>query len=196
MAVFLHTLGLDFEARVRFVSTFGLIPAHLFGAESPPPLEASIPPILTLLTSMFLHGGWAHLFLNMLVLWSFGRVLEPEIGRWRFAALYFAAGIAGGLAHAILAANSTVPVIGASGAIAGILGAAVVAHPRMRVLLIFIPMPLYVGVLLIGLLHAVLLIGGWGTGIALWAHAGGFLGGLIAYRIIIPRRISTPGPWQ
>jgi len=142
-----------------------------------------------ILTSMFLHAGFAHIFGNMLFLWIFGDNLEDQMGHLGFLAFYLAAGVLAALAHIAADPGSTVPTVGASGAIAGVLGGYLLLFPRARVdiLLIFviffrvIALPAWV---MLGLWFALQIVGGIGApieggGVAYWAHAGGFVAGLV-----------------
>jgi membrane associated rhomboid family serine protease len=150
------------------------------------------PVFLTLLTSMFMHGGWLHLGGNMLFLWIFGNNVEHRFGSMRFLAFYLASGLAAGLAHALIEPQSEVPMLGASGAISGVLGAYLVLFPRntVRVLLLFwmisVPAFVVIGCWILSQL--------WGgarmleqlnqgmgpvEGVAYAAHIGGLLAGLV-----------------
>lgn len=143
----------------------------------------------TLVTSMFLHGGLMHLGGNMLFLWIFGDNLEDEMGHLRYLGFYMAAGIGAGLVHVLAAPGSQVPTVGASGAIAGVMGGYLLMFPRARVdilliLIIFFkifPVPAWI---LLGLWFAFQFFGGIGAdpdagGVAYWAHAGGFVIGFV-----------------
>lgn len=142
-----------------------------------------------LVTSLFLHGGFMHLAGNMLFLYIFGDNLEDEMGHLHFAGFYLATGVAAGLAHYLSAPYSNVPTVGASGAIAGIMGGYLLLYPKARVdvIIIFIiffkifPLPAWVMLIL---WFAMQVIGGFGSdpttgGVAYWAHAGGFIAGLV-----------------
>ena len=176
--------------------SYGVIPAVLFDYRDLPPQLAVIPAEATVFTSMFLHADWLHLGGNMLYLWVFGDNIEDSMGHVRFVAFYLVCGVAAVLAHGLMDPTSTVPLVGASGAISGILGAYLLLHPRVRVitLLLFrIPLPLP--------LPAYIVLGGWillqvfnlyvGDGMAaeggtaLWAHIGGFVAGVL---LIVPMR--------
>ena len=109
MLVFLFEISLESFDRNAFIAAYGLVPDHFS--------------FFTLLTSMFLHGGWIHLLGNMWVLWIFGDNVEDRLGRARYVMLYLASGIAAALLHIYTNPNSTVPTVGASGAIAGVMGA-------------------------------------------------------------------------
>ncbi|KAA2313201.1 rhomboid family intramembrane serine protease [Pseudooceanicola sediminis] len=168
-----------------------MIPANITAGEAP----------LTLITSMFLHGGMLHLAGNMLFLWIFGDNLEDEMGHLGFLGFYLAAGVGAGLAQALAAPASTVPTVGASGAIAGVLGGYLLLFPRARVdilviLLVFfrsITVPAWI---MLGLWFALQLFNGLGSdpttgGVAYWAHAGGFLLGLV---LTLPLFVRRGGP--
>src|SRR4029077_3262341 len=112
---------------------FGMVPAVLFGDRALPPGLAVIPPWATIFTSMFLHGGWLHLGGNMLFLWIFGNNVEDLLGRARYLLLYLACGVAAALMQAAVDPISEVPMVGASGAIAGVLGAYLLVYPWANV---------------------------------------------------------------
>ena len=168
----------------------GLVPAAFLDQGQLPPRNALVPPELTLLTAAFVHGGWLHLIGNMLFLWVFGDNIEDAMGHWRFAAFYLLCASAAALAHVLSAPESTDTLVGASGAIAGVLGAYLILHPRVKVLvLLFRRVPV--------VLPAYLLIGGWllvqlfslwsgnGAPVAWWAHIGGFVAGAV---LVVPLR--------
>jgi membrane associated rhomboid family serine protease len=198
-------LGPEVEA---FVQTWGFIPARYFFVAAVDPSDW-IGRYLPLFTSMFLHGGWAHLIGNMVYLWIFGDNVEDRLGHLRYLAFYLVAGVGAGLAHAYLFPDSAVPTVGASGAISGILGAYLVLFPRARVLtlipLVFIffhivelPAVLYLGFwFLMQLLSGTLALGlaGEGGGVAWWAHVGGFIVGMTLVPLLRRRR-SYPRVWR
>ncbi len=143
----------------------------------------------TLVSSMFLHGGFMHLAGNMLFLWIFGDNMEEEMGHFGFALFYLASGIGAGLVHVVSAPSSIVPTIGASGAIAGVMGGYLLLFPKAKVdiLVIFIiifrifPVPAWI---MLGAWFGLQLLNGTttdlsGGGVAYWAHAGGFIIGLV-----------------
>jgi membrane associated rhomboid family serine protease len=186
--VFLLELSLGERALERFVFTWGLVPAAF-----------AWPAVLT---SMFLHGGWAHFLGNMLYLWIFGDNVEDRFGHGRYAAFYVLCGAAAALLQTGLNPDSRVPMIGASGAIAGVLGAYFVMFPRSRVLTL-VPIVFFVqlvelpAVLLLGFWFVLQLFSGLGSigqdanvgGVAFWAHAGGFVAGMAgAYVFRRPER--------
>ncbi len=207
--VFLWQIAHSAEVRQVIVYRLGAIPAVLFGHRELPAELQPIPPSFTVLTSMFLHGGWMHLIGNMLYLWIFGNNVEDSMGHARFAVFYVLCGIVAVLFHALPYPDATIPMIGASGAISGILGAYVLLYPRARVQ-VLIPLgfvwPLVrlpaVGVL--GLWFALQLLSTLGTdpnspGVAFRAHIGGFLAGMALIPFFKYRRVrlfAGPRPRQ
>ena len=190
--VFARELDVPAAARNAFIDSFALIPYDLTHAVQ---LAAPAPPTaLTLVTSQFLHGSVLHIFFNMLFLGVFGPQIEQLLGHFRFAAFYLACGIAGNLAQVAVAAGSHVPGIGASGAIAGVLGAYVLRYPTRRIDTI-VPVgcfPLFFrlpAIVVIGVWAVVQVVHGFaplsnrvlseqGGGVAYFAHIGGFLAGV------------------
>jgi membrane associated rhomboid family serine protease len=165
------------------------------------------------LTNTFMHGGWLHIILNMWTLWIFGPALEDRLGPVRFSILYLLAGVAASVTHTIFNASSDMPVIGASGAIAGIIAAYAVRFPyawvRVLVLIVFIPLFFSVPALVFAgiwfLMQVVqdtseLLSPFAGSGIAWWAHIGGFVAGRVLLRWIQqtgqPAVRYNRGPWE
>ncbi len=202
IGAFLWQLGQDPDI---VAYEYGMIPARLFGYGELPPGLANIPPWATLFTSMFLHGGWLHLGGNMLFLWIFGNNLEDLLGRARYLLLYFASGVAAALVQGLSAKYSPVPMIGASGAVAGVLGAYMIIYPRANVnvfvwIVVFfwiVRVPAWV---LLGLWFAMQLVSGLTTGptepgVAFWAHVGGFVAGLILFLAALrPRQVKMLQP--
>jgi len=187
VAVFLWQFSLPPDAGELAVYQFGLIPGVLFGSVSM--ADAPLPAWGTIISSMFMHGGFAHLAGNMLYLWIFGDNVELAMGRVRFIIFYLVCGAAAALTHAFLVPGSTIPLVGASGAISGVLGAYLLLYPRARVRVLFIPFPLillrtfYVPALIVlGLWFIIQVLSGLGSdieeaGVAFWAHVGGFVAG-------------------
>ena len=132
--VFMWQLSLGAQAGAGAVYALGVIPAVLLGRETLPAELAVVPPALTVLTSMFMHGGCMHLIGNMLYLWIFGDNVEDSMSRPRFLVFYLLCGLAAVLAQALPDPASTIPMIGASGAISGVLGAYLLLFPRAHVL--------------------------------------------------------------
>ena len=191
IAVFIYELSLD-EALEPFIFQFGVIPALVasWPQSQLPFLAVTIP----FLTSMFLHGGWLHLIGNIWYLWIFGDNVEDRLGHLSFLLFCLLCGIGAGVVHTILNISSTVPSVGASGAIAGVLGAYIVSYPFARVLtlvpifvfiqVIEIPALIVLGMWFVmqffyGTASLAATTGGEGGGVAWWAHVGGFVIGML-----------------
>lgn len=157
------------------------------------------------LSSVFLHGGWLHILINMWSLWIFGRAVEDRLGPLRFAAFYLLCGLAAGATHAFFASRSPLPALGASGAIAGVIGAYATTFPRAQVVLLvpvlFYPLFFRMPALLFALIWFALqilegaqqaLAPAVAGGIAWWAHVGGFLSGIALMRLM---HSGARGPW-
>jgi membrane associated rhomboid family serine protease len=192
--VFLYTLRLGTRGSEALYQSYALIPARL-SLTSPWTLA-------TLLTSAFLHGSWFHLISNMWTLFIFGDNVEDRMGSGRYLVFYLTAGVVAGLVQVLFGAGSTVPTIGASGAIAGVLGAYLVLFPHSRVItfipifilpwLVEIPAVIYLGIWFLSQLSSGLLdLGAAGafSGIAWWAHIGGFTFGLALGLALSRRRV-------
>lgn len=190
--VFVAELGLTGRMQEALVLAGGAIPYEITHLVDLPPVRALVPPPLTIFTAMFLHGGFLHVLGNMWFLWLFGDNVEDRIGRVRYVAFYLLTGIVAALAQSLMMPGSRIPMIGASGAVAGVLGGYVVLFPRARVrTLVMIPLlwpvlelPAYV---FLGLWFVGQFFIGQGSGIAWMAHVGGFLGGLGLVRLVAPR---------
>ena len=196
IGAFLWQLGQDPEV---VAYQFGMVPAVVFGDRALSPELAIIPPWATLVTSMFLHAGWGHLGGNMLFLWVFGNNVEDLLGRARFVVLYLGSGIAAALVQALSATHSEVPMLGASGAVAGVLGAYLMIYPRANVhclvwVVIFFWIVTVPAWILLGLWFAMQLLSGLAAGpaapgVAFWAHVGGFVTGVILFLLLRPSRV-------
>ncbi len=180
-----------------FLTSWGVVPARLFR-------DFGISEMLTLVTSMFLHDGYMHIIGNMLYLWVFSDNVEDVMGRGRFTLFYLLCGIAASLAQVLANVDSTIPAIGASGAIAGVLGAYLLLFPKSRV------DTLVIGFYLARLrtLPAIVVLGFWFVlqflngvmsfgvgqvgGVAWFAHIGGFLFGLLTVKVFVPRGRQPP----
>lgn len=177
--VFIYEISLSPSNLELFIFTFGSVPAEIQQGED----------LYTLFTSMFMHGGFMHLFGNMLYLWIFGDNIEAVIGNWRFLLFYLLGGLFASFSHIMFNLGSTIPSVGASGAIAAIMGAYVIMFPgsRIRVLIppIFIlrfPAYAFLGFwIVMQLLSGVgsQVAAGDGSGVAYWAHIGGFVYGVL-----------------
>ncbi len=177
------------ESAVRTVFlTYGVVPVNIFGTTTG--AVPAFPPEITLVSSQFLHGGLMHLGGNMLYLYIFGDNVEAALGHIRFLIFYVIAGIAAALTHGVLAQTSGIPMIGASGAISGVLGAYLLLYPHARVRILFLPLP--IPFFKIFAVPAIAVLGIWfaiqfvsaaysspgGGGVAFWAHVGGFVAGM------------------
>ena len=189
VAVFLYQISLGSRDGELFVYQFGAIPAVIFGSQVLPSDLVAIPATFSILTSMFLHGGFLHLIGNMLYLWIFGNNIEDAMSHGRFTVFYLLTGIAASMAHFLTNMASPIPTIGASGAISGILGAYILLYPRARVLVLiplgyfarimYIPAGFVLGFyFVIQLFQGTLSLGQAGGGVAWFAHIGGFIAGL------------------
>ena len=197
--VFLHEIALGPYIE-RFVYAYGLIPRRFVYWPGAPldPMR-----FLPLFTSMFWHGGWLHLIGNMLYLWIFGDNVEDRLGHGRFLFFYVGCGLVAALTQVALSPESTVPTVGASGAIAGVLGAYLISFPRSRVVT-FVPLfifPWIVEIPAVAYLiiwFAMQLLSGVASlgqaemlgGVAWWAHIGGFVAGLLSVGVLAPRRLT------
>lgn len=202
--VFVYQIGLPEGQLGRLIYSFGLVPARYFSPEWS--LSVGLPRLAAwpFFSSMFLHGGFLHLILNVWTLWIFGDNVEDRMGPLRFLAFYLACGLVAGLAHLAFNLTSTVPTIGASGAIAGVLGAYLILYPGARVVImipiffwpIFFELPafIYLGFWFVSqfLSAAASTSGAAGSGgIAWWAHIGGFVAGLVLHRKFLSRRRTS-----
>lgn len=196
--VFLYQLSLGTSIE-HFFMAWATIPAEITsGRDLPPGIPA--PVYVTLLTSMFMHGGFMHIFGNMAYLWVFGNNIEAALGHARFLFFYLACGILAGLAHVFFNANSVIPSLGASGAISGVLGAYIVMFPRGRVrVLMFNSITHVPAFVALGMWIVLQLISGVGSlgadtaqtgGVAYMAHIGGFFAGM-ALGPILRRRAAV-----
>ncbi|MEQ8175756.1 MAG: rhomboid family intramembrane serine protease [Syntrophomonadaceae bacterium] len=181
LLIFFFELSLDARGLNQLLLEFGLIPALI--SEQSYSLAAYSP----LLTSMFLHGSWMHVIGNMWSLWLFGDNLEDNMGPWRFLTFYLICGLVAGFTHYLINPQSTVPVVGASGAIAGVMGAYFLMFRDARVLTyvppIFIfPLPAWIFLGFWALSQVWYVVSGSGQSVAFWAHIGGFIVGMIIYR--------------
>jgi membrane associated rhomboid family serine protease len=190
--IYLGQSFLDPAAGNRLAFGLGLIPAIIAGGAELEPSLRLVPGAATLVTYMFLHGGFWHLAGNMLFLWVFGDNIEDSMGHGRFAAFYLAGGAVAGLVQVLVEPLSRTPVIGASGAVAAVLGAYLILHPKAKILVPIIIFPVYLPAWLllsawIGFQVWVVLAGA-APGVAWWAHIGGFAAGAI---MIVPLRRKT-----
>ncbi len=197
IAVFIYELSLSQGELNSFAVNFGVVPRRLFYLVNGQ--SNFVPAVFPLLTSIFLHGGWLHLLGNMLYLWIFGDNVEDRLGRHRFILMYLAAGVIGALAQVWANPVAVEPIIGASGAIAGVLGAYFVTYPRAKVLTLlpifffftFIEIPAFIFLLIWFLtqwLSGYLTLGVPGNMVAWWAHIGGFAAGAVVMLLLAPAK--------
>lgn len=191
--VFLYEVSLPDLALTRLMFHWGVVPTRLTRH-----LATAWP---TLFTSMFLHGGWAHILGNMWVLFIFGDNVEDRMGHGRYLIFYLLSGLAAAFLQVFFSLGSNVPMIGASGAIAGVMGAYMILFPWGRVVTL-VPLGFFLTTIE---LPSVLFLGGWfflqvfsgldmslNGGVAWWAHVGGFLFGMLAVQIFARRRRPQP----
>lgn len=195
--VFFHELALDDYSRDYFIKTYGVVPARLH--------------LVSLVSSMFLHGGWAHILGNMLFLWAFGKSLEDAMGHGKFLTFYLLCGVAASLTHIFFNIDSRLPAVGASGAIAGVMGGYLMKFPKayIRTLVFF-------GLFWITDVPAAFILVYWfltqllsgagaiahthvsDSGVAWFAHIGGFLAGMILVNVMGTRSryfARRPNSW-
>ncbi|MFB2876787.1 rhomboid family intramembrane serine protease [Floridanema aerugineum] len=196
IAVFIHELTLSPQELQSFVRTYAIVPRELTASLISGDRNQILPQFLTLITSQFLHGGFLHLAGNMLFLWIFGNNIEEQLGRVKYLIFYLTCGVLAGLAQWFFSPQSNIPALGASGAIAGVLGAYIIRFPHAKILTIIplgfifypvrIPAIFFLGFWFlqqalygIASLNVRSNIGMEGGGVAYWAHAGGFIFGVI-----------------
>ena len=190
--VFFFELSLDEYSRDYFINLYGIVPAHFRPR--------------ALLTSLFIHGGWAHIIGNMLFLWAFGKSLEDGMGHAKFLIFYLVSGVAAGITHVMFNGGTTLPTVGASGAIAGVMGAYLVKFPRARIhtlvfLLFFVTMVDIPAAFILIYWFVTQLFSEYGSlvrtqvmngGVAYAAHIGGFVTGMILVQFMGVRTRHFP----
>ena len=196
IAIFLITGGASSDAVLAsFEGNFGVVPLELLHSQS---ATGSIAEPLTLITYQFMHGGWMHLLGNMIFLWVFADNIEDAFGYIGFILFYLICGVIGGLTHVLMLPTSDGPLVGASGALSGVLASYLVLYPRARVwILLFLRIPVPV--------PAFFVLGGWfllqllslttatsADEVAWWAHIGGFGTGLIITLALRSRLLPPP----
>ena len=191
IVVFWHqlTLGSGLDG---FFQLYAVIPQQLSNSFEGIGPSQSVPELVTLITSQFLHGGLMHIGFNMLFLWTFGNNIEDDLGHFKFLIFYLTCGVLAGLTHWFFGMQSVIPTVGASGAIAGVMGAYIIKYPRAQILTL-LPLGFFITTVRI---PAVFFLGFWFlqqaissiaslgmpegmAGVAYWAHAGGFVFGAI-----------------
>ena len=205
LLVFLFEVLLGPRSRVDLLFQFGIVPTQVTSNLSPQAFNPTIA-ILPMFTSMFLHGSWLHLIGNMWFLWIFGDNIEDYLGHFSYIVFYLTCGLAAGAMHVFFNLGSQVPTVGASGAIAGVMGAYFILYPRSSVLTWFPPIFFFH-------LPAWVILGYWfvvqfmtGTvssiadprqvgGVAFWAHVGGFLAGIALFKVFPERPRRGYATW-
>ena len=192
ITVFFHQLSLG-EQLEAFFQLYAVIPQELTASLAGTPPDQPVPELFTLVSSQFLHGGWLHIGFNMLYLWIFGNNVEDSLGHSKFIIFYLLCGVLAGLTHWFFGMQSLVPTLGASGAIAGVMGAYVIKYPKAKILTL-LPLGIFITTIRI---PAIFFLGFWflqqainsfaslsmldnsGGGVAYLAHAGGFVFGIV-----------------
>ena len=204
VVVFLIQLGSQSYKTGQLFYSYGLIPSVLMGHNQLPMDLYVIPAYVTIFSSMFMHGGFMHIIGNMLYMWIFADNIEDDLGPIKFIIFYLLSGIGAAMAQVLVDTHSQVPMVGASGAIGGVLGAYLINHPKARVL-VLIPFGFFSQLIKIKALYV---LGFWfilqfissGGGIAYAAHIGGFVSGMILILFFnkkIKRKSKVvKGPWE
>ena len=209
VVIFLMQLGSQSYKTGQLFYSYGLIPSVLMGHDQLPMDLYAVPAYLTIFTSMFMHGGFMHLIGNMLYMWIFADNIEDSLGPKKFIIFYLLSGIGAATAQILMDTHSQVPMVGASGAIGGVLGAYLINHPNARVL-VLIPFGFFSQLIKIKALYV---LGFWfvlqfinsammssqGGGVAYAAHIGGFVSGVVLI-LFFNKRIKRKtkvikGPW-
>ena len=201
--VFLAQLGSQSYKTGQLFYSYGLIPSVLMGHDQLPMDLYVVPAYLTIFSSMFMHGGFMHIIGNMLYMWIFADNIEDDLGPSRFVIFYLLCGVGAAMAQVLIDTNSQVPMVGASGAIGGVLGGYLINHPKAKVL-VLIPFGFFSQLIKIKALYV---LGFWfilqfissGGGVAYAAHIGGFVSGMILILFFNKKSKRTTkvikGPW-
>jgi len=199
--IFLTQLSSQSYKTGQLFYSYGLIPSVLMGHNQLPMDLYAIPGWLTIFTSMFMHGGFMHLIGNMLYMWIFADNIEDNLGPLKFLIFYILAGIGAAMSQVFMDTHSQIPMVGASGAIGGVLGAYLINHPNAKVL-VLIPFGFFSQLIKI---RALYVLGFWfilqfissGGGVAYAAHIGGFVSGLILILFFNKKKSKImKGPWR
>jgi len=201
--IFFYQWTLGPRAGDAFVRIYGEVPSHLAAFLAGSPRYTLPEVILPFFTSMFLHGGWMHVLGNMWFLYIFGDNIEDYLGHFKYLVFYLLSGIIAMSVQVAVNPNSNIPTVGASGAIAGVLGAYFLLYPRARVLTWFFVFVLYLPAwIVLGEWIAIQFLSGTATlsvnagrdvgGVAFWAHVGGFVAGMVMIKIFPERKQRSP----
>ncbi len=197
----------DPRGALRFARIYGEVPLHLTQFLHGSPSYSLGQVVLPLFTSMFLHGGWMHVLGNMWFLYIFGDNVEDYLGHFKYLLFYLVSGLLAMTTQVLIYPYSNIPTVGASGAIAGVLGAYFIVYPRARVLTWFFVFVLYLPAwIVLGEWFVLQFLQGASTlsmapgkdvgGVAVWAHVGGFVAGMIMIKLFGERRRRSPYAWQ
>ena len=201
VVVFLMQLGS--QSYRTLILSYGLIPSVLMGHDQLPMDLYAVPAYMTIFSSMFMHGGWMHLIMNMLFMWVFADNIEDNLGSRNFIIFYILCGIGAAMTQVLINTHSQIPMVGASGAIGGVLGAYMINHPKAKVLVLI---PYFI--ITIIKIRALYVLGFWfilqfissGGGVAYAAHIGGFISGMVLILFFnkkVRRKTKIiKGPWS
>ena len=204
VVIFLIQLGSQSYKTGELFYSYGLIPSVLMGHNNLPMDLYAVPASITIFTSMFMHGGFMHIIGNMLYMWIFADNIEDDLGHTKFIIFYLLSGIGAAMTQVLVDTHSQIPMVGASGAIGGVLGAYLINHPKAKVL-VLIPFGFFSQLIKI---RALYVLGFWfilqfissGGGVAYAAHIGGFVSGMILILFFnkkTKRKIKVQkGPWS
>lgn len=194
--IFLFEVSLDPSQRAEFIYQFGVVPGYILDAFSGARGASLMASGVSIFSSMFLHASWLHLIGNMWALWIFGDNIEDHVGHFRYLTLYLASGVCASVLHIAFNQGSQIPSVGASGAIAGVMGAYFLLFPSARVLtimpivFIFVWLPAwivlgywFVAEFLTGAATTIAHTPSTGGGVAFWAHVGGFIAGVTLIKL-------------
>jgi membrane associated rhomboid family serine protease len=207
LVIFFFEWTLDPKSLKALIFQFGIVPAHLTAFLAGSPKYPLIAVVLPFFTSMFLHGGWMHVIGNMWFLHIFGDNIEDYLGHFKYLVFYIVCGVLAMGAQVLSDPRSTVPALGASGAIAGVLGAYFLLYPGARVLTWFFVFVIWVPAwLILGYWFALQFLSGAATslayeghgmgGVAFWAHVGGFVAGMVLIKVFPARSRRSPYGWE
>jgi rhomboid family protein len=207
LLIFLFEAALEPASLKNLVYQFGVVPAHFTAFLAGSPKYPLVAVVLPLFTSMFLHGSWMHVIGNMWFLYIFGDNVEDYLGHFKYLVFYLLAGILAMAAQVAIDPASGVPTLGASGAIAGVLGAYFILYPRARVMTWFFVFFIYVPAwIVLGYWFALQFLSGAATslvyegrsvgGVAFWAHVGGFIAGAVMIKLFPSRPRRSPYAYQ
>jgi membrane associated rhomboid family serine protease len=203
LLIFIFEWALDPRSLDALIRQFGVVPSHVASFLSGSPRYSLVDVVLPFFTSMFLHGSWMHVIGNMWFLYVFGDNVEDYLGHFKYLVFYLLAGLVAMSTQVAVSLHSSVPTVGASGAIAGVLGAYVVLYPKARVLTWFFVFVLWVPAwIILGYWFALQFLNGTATllafqgqsigGVAFWAHVGGFVSGALMIKLFPERARRYP----